>query len=104
MKPSGMDGENHFSGISAPLIQTATIMLTSVTSKGVSTDARYHLGAKRHSSERLNSRRKSSFPRVIRVTKLAANRDAGIPRRTRSPPSSLGSYENGMSNNLPIPN
>jgi hypothetical protein len=34
------------------------------------------------------------------VTRLAANRDAGMPRRTRSPPSCLGSYENGMVNSV----
>jgi len=104
MKPKGMYGENQLSDISAPEIQMAAIVLAAVTNRGVDIAARYHNGAKRHSRERLNSRRSSSLPPVINVTRIAAIKEAGTPRRTSNPPNCCGSYVNGMSKSFAIPN
>jgi hypothetical protein len=91
MNPKGMDGENQLSGISAPVIQTAAIVLAAVTTKGADTDTRYQIGLNRHSKERLNNRRRPSLSRVMNIVRIVAIKEAGIPTRTSFPPRYRGS-------------
>ena len=80
-KPIPKEGENQFLGISALKKLIAAQVLAVATAKGINAAIRYQIGEKRHSNERLNKWLSPSFPLIMTVATMVANRGAAAPNR-----------------------